>query len=170
MPITCEDAKAAYEHIIQILLDVDADSAIPTSLLNEQCNNVFSLFTLAEHDIDGLTYALATDPGTTLHLNKGQKGLLKAIIAFAVHKEERGEQILGKAWLTITKDEFDEFRVSGKYIKSLRVPKKRTPNRTVTNVNRVHVRYVSQEPSTDTVQDQHNILEQPLPNNVEFND
>ena len=71
MPITRKDDKAAYEHIIQSLLDIDADSAIPTSLFNKQCNNIFSLFTLTEHDIDGLTYALTTDPGTTMHLNKG---------------------------------------------------------------------------------------------------
>lgn len=99
-------------HILETVFDEDPDSNLHRSMKH---NGIKSPIDLCAEDEDQLDlYEYPTDvQGVTARLPRGNIGLLKYFKRFVAHKSAMGTPIDDSGWLAITKEEFDDFRISG---------------------------------------------------------
>src|SRR6187549_3534209 len=96
-------------HILENIFDQDPDSPLHKSL---QHNGILSPHDLCAEDetqFDGYKYP--TDAKKLDTLTRGSIGLLKSFKRFVAHRTTLGQPIGNPDWLSITKDEFHDFRV-----------------------------------------------------------
>ena len=99
-------------HILETVFDEDSDSNLHKAMKH---NGIKSPIDLCAEDEDQLDlYEYPTDAkGNTARLTRGNIGLLKYFKRFVAHKSAMGTPIDDTGWLTLTKQEFDDFRIDG---------------------------------------------------------
>ncbi|HEY9709440.1 MAG TPA: hypothetical protein V6D48_14650 [Oculatellaceae cyanobacterium] len=99
------------KHILETIFDQDADSALHKALMHNGISSPHDLCMEDEGTFDSYQYPTGvgndTDP-----LPKGNIGLLKAFKAYVAHQTNLGRPITDDLWLNITRQEFDDFRIS----------------------------------------------------------
>ena len=73
--MTRAEAKEAFNHVLDVVLDRGDASPLKSSLLMEGITDIFDLITLADDVIDLLLYEDAADTGKFYPVKKGDKVL-----------------------------------------------------------------------------------------------
>jgi hypothetical protein len=111
--ITRTAAKAAFTHVMD---NVIQNTNVTKALIDNGIKDIVALLILTDEDVDSLTYNDSDPNVITPHcINMGEIGLVKAFIHFVHYCKEINIPI-DDQWLTITQDEFDQFRANLKNI------------------------------------------------------
>jgi hypothetical protein len=109
MPFTREPSRAALTYIIITVMNQPEDGPIAKSLAAAQIDNVEDLGTLLEADIENLSFIALVGADPT-PMGPGQRGILRAFIAFIRHRANEDNPI-GDNWNEIMREEFSMYRV-----------------------------------------------------------
>jgi hypothetical protein len=110
MPFTREqEGRAALMYVIVTVMNQPEDQPMAKSLTAAQIDNVEYLGTLLEADIENLSFIALIDADPT-PMGPGQRGVLRAFIAFIRHRANEDNPI-GDNWNGITREE--EFNTYG---------------------------------------------------------
>ncbi len=104
--------RAAYDHIIKVLLECDDDSPITKSLKREGIEDYASLVSLKVDRIEGLGY---NGGKGIVPLREGERGLLRAIIYYRMYQQDAGNKMSPVDWTGIDREQLDDFRISRDY-------------------------------------------------------
>jgi hypothetical protein len=109
MPFTREQGRATLTYVIVTVMNQPEDGPMAKSLTAAQIDNVEDLGTLLEVDIENLSFIalVGVDPNP---MGPGQRGILRAFIAFIRHRANEDNPI-GDNWNEITREEFSMYRV-----------------------------------------------------------
>ena len=110
--MTRAEAKEAFNHVLNTVLDRGDSSSLKSSLLIEGITDIFDMITITDDIIDGLIYKDSADPGKFYPVNKGDKMLLRCFLAYQHYLESETGDFDYKV---ITQANFDTFRISPAY-------------------------------------------------------
>jgi hypothetical protein len=94
--------KIAFDHITDVVL-----ARGDTSHLKQ-------ISSQTEEIIDALTYG-TEEEASEVPILKSDKALLSTLLEYVIHKDSIAD-LIGNDWTNITKEEFDQFRISPSYI------------------------------------------------------
>ena len=77
MVITRTEAKSAYDHVMDVVLDRYGSKDLKDALVEEGFVDLFQVLTINDEDIEGLVYQDPADPSKTIPIQKGDVGMLK---------------------------------------------------------------------------------------------
>jgi hypothetical protein len=99
-PNTRSNAKAAFIHITDVLLD---KTNITKAFKEGGIEDIPSILKLTDATVDNLTFLDPDDPNSTMayRLNKGEKGCIKSFIHF-VHYHNEINNAIGNDWTNVT--------------------------------------------------------------------
>jgi hypothetical protein len=110
--MTRAEAKEAFNHILDTVLDRGDASSLKSSLLIEGITDIFDLITINDDVIDLLLYEDPADKGKFYPVKKGDKMLLRCFLAYQLYLESESGDFDYKV---ITQSNFDNFRISPAY-------------------------------------------------------
>lgn len=110
MVLTRAEAKVAFDHVVNTLLDRQGSLELKSALGKEGFVDLFQLLSLDDETIDGLVYEDPNDSTKTLDLKKCDKAMLKIFRSFVTFRQVSGNPIADDEWITLTCAEFDAFR------------------------------------------------------------
>ena len=115
MVLTKSNSNAALTHVVENVINANsrANGQILTVLNENGINGILDLVTIKSEDIEDLTHTMPD--GTILNINKGESGLIKSFISFVRFRMSTGKPFTDDQWITITYDEFQEYRGSMDY-------------------------------------------------------
>ena len=96
-------------HILNNVLNLSPQSSVHRALEREAIFTPIDLVTMDNGDFDELLYI--DDDGELMLLPKGYAGLLKAFQAFVLFKKEHGTPLKENTWVTLQRNEFNEFKL-----------------------------------------------------------
>ena len=103
MPATDQQV---FNHILDVVLRRDDTSALKRSLIDGRYEDIFSVITMSDKDIDDLKE-------DKKQLAPGDRNLIKLFIAFTKFRIFKGNPFLDNdAFMAITKAEYDAFRLN----------------------------------------------------------
>jgi hypothetical protein len=108
-------AKQAFEHVMNVVLERGNDSHLKSALLRDGINDIYGLLNIRDNVIDSLQYCDPNDSDTLKPVTQGDKGLVRCFLDYVLYRNESGDPI-GNGWLAITPEGFDAFRVDPNYI------------------------------------------------------
>ena len=110
--MTRAEAKEAFNHILDTVLDRDDASPLKSSLLIEGITDIFDLITINDDVIDLLLYEDPADKGKFYPVKKGDKMLLRCFPSIpTLCRMQSGDF----DYNIITQSNFDNFRISPAY-------------------------------------------------------
>ena len=112
MVLSRQQQKAAFDHILDNILDCGDGSALKAALLAEGIKDILDLTTITLQIIYTVTYV--PDPAVlNVHANvlRGDKGLLRMFREFIIYRHNIGTPLIDD-WTSITEDDFSAFRIS----------------------------------------------------------
>ena len=119
MVLTRPQAKAAFQHVMDDVLDRGDGSPLKSSLLHDGIDDIFALATIDTDTINNLTYKDPKNTGQHLNVSRGDKGLIRVFCDYILHCNTAGTPI-DDNWTGITQTAFDSFRVDPSYVSGLR--------------------------------------------------
>jgi Reverse transcriptase (RNA-dependent DNA polymerase) len=132
MVITRTEAKAAFDHVLDIVLDRYGSKDLKEALVKEGYVDILQVLTIDDETISSLVYQDPEDETKTVPIRKGDVGLLKCFKAFVHHRNVNGNPIADTDWVQLTQEEFDLFRIDPTNL--LRVTSAATGSAKVTSV------------------------------------
>ena len=108
MPLTREQGQAAFTHVVETVLASPASSPLAQALEQAGFDDIRDILIVRDRDIDTLVYHNGM---TTIPLQLGHRGKLRAFLAFVDHCNASDSPIDG-AWTEITQAKFSTFRLS----------------------------------------------------------
>ncbi|HEY9706731.1 MAG TPA: hypothetical protein V6D48_00855, partial [Oculatellaceae cyanobacterium] len=117
MVLSCAQLTEIMKYIVEDILFQQPDSNIKRALESNDIDSPFDLCMLDDEDIADLQYS--DDNSDLQHLSKGNVGLLKAFKSFVIHQENIGTPIQDTDWLKISRDHFNQYRISSTYVHKL---------------------------------------------------
>lgn len=111
MVITRTEAKAAFDHVMDDVLDRYGSKDLKDALLKEGYVDIFQVLTIDDSTLESLVYLDPADPTKTVPIRKGDIGMLKVFKSFVQHRTIIGNPIADADWITLTQAEFDQFRI-----------------------------------------------------------
>jgi hypothetical protein len=115
MVYTRKDAKAAFTHVLDNVLDRRDGSPLKKALAHEGIEDIFALSTLTETAIDSLMYPDEGNNDALIPLKLADKMLLRCFLHYVLNCSLEGQPIVDQ-WDKITQEEFDLFRINPKYM------------------------------------------------------
>jgi len=122
MPVTTRSGKSTeeeeeeelmemdpLEHVVTVVFKQPKDGQLAKALERAGISEVFDVLTLNQPERDSLTY-LSDDGTTPSPLSTGHKGMLKTFKLFVAFCSSSGAVI--DDWTSVTKEDFDRFRIS----------------------------------------------------------
>ena len=109
MVLTRPQAKKAFQHILDTVLERGDGTPLKSSLLAEGIEDIFGLVTIDDDTITDLTYTDPDDPKNLVAVQKGDKALLRIFRDYVVYCKNQGHPI--EDWTQVTQEAFDEFRI-----------------------------------------------------------
>jgi hypothetical protein len=117
MVLTRQDAKAAFHHVVDNVLERGNGTPLKSALQHDGIEDIFALVTIDDADIDGLTCEDSSNAGTRIPINKGDKNLIRIFRDYMVYRNNNGNPI-NDNWTGILQADFDAFRVDPTYVAS----------------------------------------------------
>ena len=111
MVITRADAKAAFDHVLDTVLDRYGSKEMKEALVKEGFVEIFQLLNIDDATLEGLVYPDPVDATKTVPIRKGDVGMIKCFKAYVHHRVMNGNPIADADWLNLTQAEFDAFRM-----------------------------------------------------------
>src|SRR5687768_1790800 len=112
MVLSRAQCAAIMTHILEDLFDHDPDSNLPKAMTHNGIKSPIDLCAEDEAQLDGYRYPNGK-PAVITILSRGEIGLLKSFKRFVAYRTAMGQPIHDTGWIIITRQEFDDFRVSG---------------------------------------------------------
>src|SRR6476659_3230123 len=109
MVLTKQQKVQALTYMLETVLGLDPDSEVHKAITLNQILSPCDLCGLDKSDIEQLEYPTAT-AGVTNKLPKGMIGLLKCFKDYVAHKAAIGQPIKDPDWVTISQEEYDDYR------------------------------------------------------------
>jgi hypothetical protein len=106
---TRAEAKAAFDHVMDVVLGRDDTSKLKRALLSEGIENIFDLCSLDDDFIDELQYEDPDAPGNFIPCIKGDKMLIKCYLGFVESLQKEG---FDGNYSVLTQVSFDQFRIN----------------------------------------------------------
>lgn len=103
-------SQAAFNHVMDNVLDRGDGSPLKSALLADNIRNISVLIAIRGGHIEHLTYR-EVDGTEDLPMFRGDKSLLASFIDLYAYRAEQGNPIGDDDWLTLTEEEFVEFRM-----------------------------------------------------------
>ena len=111
MVITRTEAKAAFDHVLDTVLDRYGSKDLKEALVKEGFVDIFQVLTIEDADIESLVYQDPADATKTVPIRRGDVGMLKCFKAYVNHRNISGTPIYDTDWINLTQAEFDLFRI-----------------------------------------------------------
>jgi len=108
MVLSRTQARAAFDHVMDNVLDRGDDSSLKQALTTAGFRDIYQLLELQPADVEHLVYR-EEDGEDDLPIRRGDKGLLFTFLEFVSARGTRGTPI--DDWLALTIEEFDAFRI-----------------------------------------------------------
>ena len=109
---------ANFNYVMDTILDRDDSSRLKSCLKENGINDITSLISLNGKLIDTLYYEDPTKAGVIIKPNLGDKNLIKCFLHYIKFLEHEGTPVNDR-WTSLKDTDFDDFRVSPKYISFL---------------------------------------------------
>ena len=116
MVLTRADAKLALTYVTTTVFELPADHVLVTALAQEGIVEIGDVLSMSYDDIADLTYI--DDAGDQIAVPKGDRARLRIIKYLHQHRTAEGDPI--DDWTTLTRDEYDSYRVSKDYDDTLK--------------------------------------------------
>ncbi len=113
MPLTRTQRKEALKYVLLTVMDQSEDGPVMRALADASIEIVDDLMGLVDLDIDAFSY-VPTGETNRIDLVPSQRGLLRGFCAY-IRYRARSSTPIGDTWTSITKQEFDDFRISDFY-------------------------------------------------------
>jgi hypothetical protein len=113
MVFTRPQARQAFSHILDSVLEKDDSSPLKQALIAQGIEDMFSLVSIDEDTIDSLVYDRSSTV-VNVPVNRADKSMIKAFVHYVRHLQTTRSP-LAQDWLNFTQEGFDEFRVSPSY-------------------------------------------------------
>ncbi len=104
--LTHVQCMAAFEHITHTVMEQTDGSPLLKALAKSKIDNIYALLCLDQQQIDAQEY---DDSGTRKFLAVAYRNRVTAFVAYVCHRTRIGTPI-GTDYLSVTADEFDEYR------------------------------------------------------------
>jgi hypothetical protein len=107
-------SKAAFDHVLDVILERDDSTPLKRALLQQGYNDIHALAILSDDVINSLTH---DDPKgkVDVPILNFEKALISAFLDFIIHRNNINNPV-GSDWKSITKEEFDDFRIDPTYL------------------------------------------------------
>ena len=107
---TRNSSKLAFDHVMDVVLERDSTSPLKRALLKHGYDDIHSIYSLNDEDMNFLTY---DEPGGSfaVPILSLDKVLISTFLDFVIHKDNVNDPV-GSGWINITREEFDKFRTS----------------------------------------------------------
>jgi hypothetical protein len=112
MVLSRQDAKVAFDHIIDHVLCGERSSNLKSALIREGYDDLFYLMMMDDDIINDLKYPDPCDSSELVPVKCGDKGLLKSWHSYVLHRHASGSTIGDDDWLKVTQEDFDTFRIN----------------------------------------------------------
>ena len=116
MVLTRQDAKTAFNHVLDNVIGRDDTSPLKAALKHDSIDDIFGLITIDDVGIDGLTYEDPSNTDNFLPVPRGDKNLLRIFRDYVVHRNNSGDPINDGWTRMITQANFDTFCVNPTHI------------------------------------------------------
>ena len=113
MPFTKAQSTAAFAYVVDQVLDFDEDSNIALALQQNGITTMWDLLGMTYDDIDTLMYT--DDQGDTIEATKGDRGKLRCLKCYNLHRSNEGDPIIDQDWNGLTAGEFNDYCISMPY-------------------------------------------------------
>ena len=120
MVFTRNDAKDAFRHVMFTVLDFSTEDKMPLALQNEGLDRVTHLISLTDDDLRAIKHV--NEKGEREDIPRWQINNVRCFIGYLVHRHKMREPV-GEDYLSITKAQLDEYRVSPNFHTFLRIPR-----------------------------------------------
>jgi hypothetical protein len=112
MSVTLNTRSASMSGCTHVMENILQSDNVTRALKEDGIDDRFGLLSLTDTNINKLTY-LYPDPSNPVQysLKKGEVGLIRAFIHFVHYCHETNNPI-NDQWLSLTQDEFDQFRTN----------------------------------------------------------
>ena len=107
---TRNSSKLAFDHVMDVVLERDSTSPLKRALLKHGYDDIHSIYSLNDEDMNFLTY---DEPGgsSAVPILSLDKVLISTFLDFVIQKDNVNDPV-GSGWINITREEFDKFRTS----------------------------------------------------------
>ena len=113
MVLSRDGKKNAIKHILENVFDKADGSFLHLAFDYNDIKSPHDIYTLTTDEINALQYKDAND--TILNFPVANRSLIKAFKAFIQKKTSDGTPIEDNQWVIITRQEFDDFRISPEF-------------------------------------------------------
>jgi hypothetical protein len=130
MPTFTRDQGSRIKtHILQTVLNQEADSPVQRALEKNMLDNIQGMCTMQRETIRALNYdTIADTTTTTTDLNPGQQGLLTSLQDFLTFvAREKGSSLNFDEYVALTSDAYDDFRTDPNYMPTAQTGITRAP-------------------------------------------
>jgi hypothetical protein len=118
MVLTRSEAKAAFNHVLDVVLGRGDGSSLKSALLEEGVNDIFALSTLTDKVIDKLQIKNTDNNNALTPIKLADKIVLRCFLHYVVNRSLEGNPV-GDDWNAITQEKFDAFRIDPTYLSKL---------------------------------------------------
>jgi hypothetical protein len=111
MPSRLLNATSKFDasmHVLTVVFDKRIDGLLMAALEENKCDDIIAMLSLNNEQIEELTYDVS---GKATHLGLRDKNLLRQFRCFYTQRE-LGDDPIGYDFESITRDEFDKYRIS----------------------------------------------------------
>ena len=117
MPLSRQQARDAFHHVMNNVLCCGDNSPLKIGLLEEGVEDIGDLCTYNLNDLATLTYH-KPDDDQEYPVGRHEKNRVAVFRDFIMHRASAGNPI-NDNWLSITCEQYDEFRIDSTYIARL---------------------------------------------------
>ena len=110
MALTHAKAREAFDYVVNVVLQVPKEGPLYKALEKSGDNDVMAMISLPDCDIDTLTFD-RSDTEKNVPLSRGDKNLLHIFCHYILYRDSIGHPIEND-WLSLTSEDFDDYRVS----------------------------------------------------------
>ena len=111
MVLTRTEAKAVFDHVLDVVLDRYNSADLKSALIKEGFVDVFLLLSMDDATIESLEIEDPNDATKKMALKKSDKGMLRTFKAFVHHRNASDNPIKDEDWLKLTQADFDAYRI-----------------------------------------------------------
>jgi hypothetical protein len=107
---TRSSSRLSFDHILDVVLERDDNTPLKQALLQQGYNDIHALAVLTNDVVDSVTFDNPDEEEFELPILKFEKALISTFLDLIIHRNNINNPV-GNNWASITKAEFDDFRI-----------------------------------------------------------
>eukprot|EP00977_Amphora_coffeiformis_P007477 scaffold1638_cov103-Amphora_coffeaeformis.AAC.2 len=117
MPLSRNQSSQAFKHILEQVFGLEATSPLRVASKEEGTENLSDFLSLTADTIEQLTYTYKDGDGNdvTVPVPRSHRRIITVFFDYIRYHDYKSNPI-GDEWTSITKEEFDDFRISTEYL------------------------------------------------------